>query len=106
MVPFFRSRPVVTAETHHILHWIPAVALFGGTALYLAGRATFLALSVRCVRPEQFLAPAAALLLLPVGRYLPGLAALGLLTAFLAVLLSYEALTRGRSDAPVDPAES
>ncbi|MEV4764637.1 low temperature requirement protein A [Micromonospora chokoriensis] len=93
-------------KTQHTLHWIPAVALFGGTALYLAGRATFLALSVRCVRPEQFLAPAVALLLLPVGRYLPGLAALGLLTAFLAVLLSYEAWTRGRAGTSVDPAES
>ncbi|MDG4778173.1 low temperature requirement protein A [Micromonospora sp. WMMD961] len=93
-------------KSQHTLHWIPAVALFGGTTLYLAGRATFLALSVRCVRPEQFLAPAVALLLLPVGRYLPGLAALSLLTAFLAVLLSYEAWTRGRSGASVDPAES
>ncbi|WP_410819455.1 low temperature requirement protein A [Micromonospora sp. 050-3] len=81
-------------KSHETLHWIPAIALFGGTALYLAGRATFLVLSVRCVRPEQFLAPGVALLLLPVGRYLPGLAALGLLTAFLVALLSYEAWTR------------
>ncbi|WP_030487793.1 low temperature requirement protein A [Micromonospora chokoriensis] len=81
-------------EPHGTLHWVPAIALFGGTALYLAGRATFLVLSIRRVQPEQFLAPAAALLLLPIGRHLPGLAALGLLTAFLVVLLSYEAWTR------------
>ncbi|MEU1590502.1 low temperature requirement protein A [Micromonospora sp. NPDC005710] len=81
-------------QSHEALHWIPAIALFGGTALYLAGRATFLVLSVRCVRPGQLVAPVVALLLLPVGRYLPGLAALSLLTVFLVVLLSYEAWTR------------
>ncbi|WP_433536204.1 low temperature requirement protein A [Micromonospora sp. CA-249363] len=84
----------VLAELGHgTLGWIPATALFGGTALYLGGRATFLALSIRCVRPEQFLAPGVTLLLLPVGRHLPALAALGLLTAFLAALLGYEAWT-------------
>ncbi|MGC4815456.1 low temperature requirement protein A [Micromonospora sp. DT228] len=81
-------------ESHGTSEWIAAIALFGGTALYLAGRATFLSLSVRRVRLEQFLAPVAALVLLPAGRYLPGLAALGLLAAFLAALLSYEAWTR------------
>lgn len=81
-------------EPHGISDWMPAIALFGGTALFLAGRATFLSLSVRCVRPEQFLAPGVALLLIPVGRYLPGLAALGLITGFLVALLSYEAWTR------------
>ncbi|MCG5463923.1 low temperature requirement protein A [Micromonospora sp. MED01] len=92
-------------ESHGISDWMPAVALFGGTALFLAGRAAFLSLSVRCVRPGEFVAPTAALLLLPVGRYLPGLAALGLLTAFLAALLSYETWTR-RSATNDQPATS
>ncbi|WP_328421769.1 low temperature requirement protein A [Micromonospora sp. NBC_00389] len=87
-------------QAHHTaelrLDWTPAVALFGGTALYLAGRATFLSLSVRSVTPGQLLAPGAALLLIPAGRFLPGLAALGLLTAFLVVLVSYEAVSRRR----------
>ncbi|MEU8180688.1 low temperature requirement protein A [Micromonospora sp. NPDC049047] len=74
--------------------WMPAIALFGGTALFLAGRATFLSLSVRCIRPGQFVAPTAALLVIPVGRQLPGLAALALLTTCLAALLSYETWTR------------
>ncbi|WP_406060704.1 low temperature requirement protein A [Micromonospora sp. NBC_00860] len=81
-------------ESHGISEWMPVVALFGGAALFLGGRAAFLSLSVRCVRPGQFVAPVVALLLLPVGRHLPGLAALGLLTAFLVVLLSCEARTR------------
>ncbi|GGO07688.1 low temperature requirement protein A [Micromonospora parathelypteridis] len=87
--------------------WMPAIALFGGTALFLAARATFLSLSVRCVRPGQFIAPVAALLLLPAGRYLHDLVALGLLTAFLVVLLSYEAWTRraATSGAPQTPPE-
>ncbi|WP_433551983.1 low temperature requirement protein A [Micromonospora zamorensis] len=93
-------------ETHESSKWMPTVALFGGTALFLAGRATFLSLSVRCVRPGQFVAPVAALLVLPVGRYLPGLAALGLLTAFLVALLSYEAWTRRGAGVPTDPAGS
>lgn len=80
------------------LDWTPAVALFGGTALYLAGRATFLGFSVRSVPPEQLIAPGAVLLLLPAGRFLPSLAALGLLTTFLVVLVSYEALGRRRRD--------
>ncbi|MEV4717473.1 low temperature requirement protein A [Micromonospora noduli] len=81
-------------EVHGISDWMPVVGLFGGTALFLAGRAAFLSLSVRCVRPGQLVAPVVALLLLPIGRYLPDLAALGLLTAFLAVVLSHEAWTR------------
>ncbi|MGQ5260582.1 low temperature requirement protein A [Micromonospora sp. ZYX-F-536] len=80
------------------LDWTPTVALFGGTALYLAGRAVFLSLSVRSVTPGQLVAPAAALLLLPAGRFLPGLVALGLLTAFLAILVGYEAVSRRRRD--------
>nr|WP_231929901.1 low temperature requirement protein A [Micromonospora inositola] len=78
------------------LDWTPAVALFGGTALYLAGRATFLSLSIRSVPPGQLLAPGAVLLLLPAGRFLPGLVALGLLTAFLVVLVSNEAVSKRR----------
>lgn len=81
-------------ESHGTSAWMPAIALFGGTALFLAGRATFLSLSVRSVRPRRFVSAVVALLLLPVGPYLPDLAALGLLTAFLAALLSYEAWTR------------
>ncbi|MBF9133481.1 low temperature requirement protein A [Plantactinospora sp. S1510] len=91
------------------LGWPSAAALFGGTALYLTGRAAFLGLSVRSVPPEQLLAPGVVLLLLPAGRFLPGLAALGLLATFLVVLVSYEALCRRRRDSggpAVDPATS
>ncbi|WP_233512674.1 low temperature requirement protein A [Micromonospora deserti] len=72
------------------LEWTSAVALFGGVALFLAGRAAFLSRSLRSVTPARFLAAAAALALLPAGRFLPGLVALGLLTAFLVILVGYE----------------
>ncbi|MEV4714538.1 low temperature requirement protein A [Micromonospora sp. NPDC049374] len=72
------------------LVWTSAAALFGGVALFLAGEALFRGLSVRSVTPAQLLTPAVALALLPAGRYLPGLVALGLLAAFLVMLVGYE----------------
>ncbi|MER7587786.1 low temperature requirement protein A [Micromonospora sp. NPDC127501] len=72
----------------------PAVAvLYGGTALYLVGRLLFLWLTVRGT-PGQLVAIGVVLLLLPVARILPALAALGLLTAFLTALVLYERLPR------------
>ncbi|MEH1168933.1 low temperature requirement protein A [Micromonospora sp. CPCC 205539] len=85
------------------LEWIPAIALFGGTALYLAGRATFLSLSVRFLSPGQLVAPAVVVLLLPVGRFLPSLAALGMLTAFLVGLVCYEEIVGRRQDSSGTP---
>ncbi|GIJ80732.1 Low temperature requirement protein LtrA [Micromonospora phaseoli] len=72
------------------LEWASAAGLFGGVALYLAGKAVFLGLSVRSVSLADLLAPAVALALLPAGRLLPGLVALGLLTAGLVVLVGYQ----------------
>ncbi|WP_203923619.1 low temperature requirement protein A [Rugosimonospora africana] len=83
------------------LSWASTVALFGGAAVYLAGRVAFLRITVRTVTLEMLLAPCAALLLLPAGRFLPGLAALGLLASFLLALTVFETLSRagaGRSD--------
>ncbi|MET8123433.1 hypothetical protein [Micromonospora sp. NPDC005189] len=77
-----RARPVANLETHR----------------------TTLSLSVRCVRPGQLVGPVAALLLIPVGRHLPGMAALALLTAYLIALLSYEAWTRRGSGVPSERA--
>ncbi|MBQ1051193.1 low temperature requirement protein A [Micromonospora sp. C51] len=88
IAPLARHRPWHAAEAG--LAWISAVALFGGVALYLAGEVLFRGLSVRSVSPAQLLAPVVALALLPAGRYLPGLAALGLLATFLVVLVGYE----------------
>jgi hypothetical protein len=54
----------------------------------------FLRLSVRSAPPSQYIAAGSALVLLPIARILPALAALGLLTAFLVALLVYERFSR------------
>jgi low temperature requirement protein LtrA len=80
------------------LGWAATTALFGGVAAYLVGRAAFLRLTVGSVPGAQVVATVVALALLPAGRVLPALAALGLLAAFLVVLCGYERL---RPDRPV-----
>jgi low temperature requirement protein LtrA len=77
------------------LEWTSTVALYSGVILYLTGRALFLRLSVGSAPPAQLIAVGVALLLLPVGRILPALASLGLITTFLIALVCYERLSRG-----------
>jgi low temperature requirement protein LtrA len=77
------------------LDWTSTVALYGGVILYLAGRALFLRLSVGSAPRAQFVEVGVALLLLPVGRILPALTSLGLITAFLVALVCYEQWSRG-----------
>lgn len=72
------------------LDWSMTVALFGGPAIYLIGRALFLRLTVRHTPPAQLIAVGAILLLLPLTRTLPALGALAVLTAALVVLVCYE----------------
>ena len=75
------------------------VALYGGVLLYLIGRATFVRFTVGSTPRGQLVAAGVALLLLPAARFLPALAALGLLTAFLVTLVVYEWLS-GREQDP------
>jgi low temperature requirement protein LtrA len=87
-------------ESQHLagepLSWTSTTALYGGVILYLTGRLLFLRLAVRSAPPVQLVAAGVALLLLLLAaRALPALAALGLLTAFLAALACYERLTQG-----------
>ena len=88
---------VVTHLAHHPQHtlgtqldWTMTIALFGGTALYLIGRGLFLRLTVRHTPPARLIAVGAILVLLPIGRILPALGALAVLTAALVVLVCYE----------------
>ncbi|GAA5193876.1 low temperature requirement protein A [Rugosimonospora acidiphila] len=81
------------------LPWTSTTALYGGVVLYLAGRALFLRFTVRSVPPAQLVAIAVLLALVPAARYLPALAALGLLTAFLLVLVGTEWSRRSRATA-------
>ncbi len=76
------------------MDWASTIALYGGVATYLTGRVMFLRFAVRYTSPAQIVAVGAVLLLLPVARVLPALAALGLLTAFLVALVCYERLSQ------------
>jgi low temperature requirement protein LtrA len=94
------DRPPHAAGTP--LDWNSAVALYGGAVLYLIGRVTFLRFTVGSTPLGHLVAPGVALLLLPAARILPPLAALGLLTAFLAVLVLYEWLGGREQDPTAD----
>jgi low temperature requirement protein LtrA len=83
------------------LDWPSTVALYGGVALFLGGRAAFLAVTVRSVPLPQVAAAWVALALLPAGRFLPALAALGVLVAFLVAQICWERLRQGESIAGI-----
>lgn len=84
------------------LDWTSTLALYGGTVLYHTGRAMFLRFTVGSTPPAQLVALAVPLLLLPAARILPALAALGLLTAYLAAIVCYEWLGGGEQDPTAD----
>ncbi|WP_406456717.1 low temperature requirement protein A [Streptomyces sp. NBC_01622] len=94
------AREVLTAITDSSasnlgapLTWPASTALCAGTAVYLAGRAAFTRLTVRQVPPAQLAAAAALLILLPVARYLPALAALAVVSVTLIALTAFEGRT-------------
>jgi low temperature requirement protein LtrA len=76
------------------LGWTSSTALYCGAAVYLIGRLLFLRFTVGSTSPAQLVAIGAIVVLLPAGRVLPALAALGLLGAILIVLACYERLSR------------
>ncbi|MFR9780222.1 low temperature requirement protein A [Micromonospora sp. MS34] len=78
------------------LTWSAAVALYGGAALYLAGRLLFLRFTGQPVRPGQVALAVLAVLLLPLGRALPPAVALGVLAALLVAGVLADRLVRVR----------
>ncbi|MEU5786020.1 low temperature requirement protein A [Micromonospora lupini] len=97
----------LTEEAMHTarLSWPSATALYGGATLYLLGRLVFRRLTLRAVHPGQGVAALLPLLLLSVGRSLPALAELALLTLLLIAVTWYERRIDRRGD-PVEPARS
>ncbi|MFI6238168.1 low temperature requirement protein A [Micromonospora sp. NPDC050784] len=96
----------LTEESTHPgrLGWEAATALYGGTALYLLSRLAFRRLTLRAVYPTQVAAALLPLPLLPIGRSLPPLAALTLLTAFLIGVTWFERRMDRRDERP-EPAQ-
>lgn len=74
------------------LHLVPAVALLGGSALYLAAHIAFRLRTVHSLNVARLVCALACLALIAAAVYMPALATLGILAALLAALIAYEAL--------------
>jgi low temperature requirement protein LtrA len=79
-------------DVDHHLGTVEATALLGGAALYLLGHIAFRLRNVRTLNRQRLVAAAVIVALIPAATHLPALAALGLLTAILVVLIAYEAI--------------
>jgi low temperature requirement protein LtrA len=74
------------------LKLVPAVALLGGTSLYLLAHVAFRLRNVHTLNRQRLVCAALLVALLPAALELPSLAALGMLAAVLTVLIAYEAI--------------
>ncbi len=72
------------------LDLVPAVALLGGTALYLFAHVAFRLRNVHRFSTQRVLAGLLLLALIPAAVELPALATLAIVAALLAVLIAYE----------------
>lgn len=72
------------------LKMIPAVALFGGLAIYLIAHVAFRLRNMGSLNVQRLVAAAVLLALLPVGLIVPALLSLALATVVLVALVTYE----------------
>jgi len=75
------------------LKLVPAVALFGGTAMYLLAHVAFRLRNVHTLNRPRLGCAVLLVVLVPVGVELPALASLALLAAILVALIAYETLS-------------
>ena len=80
------------AAPEDLLKDVPAVALCGGVALYLAGHIAFRYRNVRTFNSHRAIATLACLALIPLALEVDALIALGAVTAVLVTLVAYEAI--------------
>ncbi len=71
---------------------VPAVALCGGTALYLLGHVAFLFRTTRYVFRRRTIGAAVLLALIPAAVVIPALSVLALVTAACSLIVAYEAI--------------
>jgi low temperature requirement protein LtrA len=71
---------------------VPAVAMLGGTAVYLTAHVAFRLRNIGTVNKQRLVTAAVLLALLPAAVRLPALATLAVLAAILATLITYEAV--------------
>ena len=98
----------VLAAPEEALKDVPAIALCGGVALYLAGHIAFRYRNVRTFNAHRTVAALACLALIPVALELDAVIALAGITAVLVILISYETIRFRESRARVrsDPSMS
>jgi low temperature requirement protein LtrA len=80
----------VLAHTDEHLHWVPAVGLCGGLALYLLGLVAFRYRQKGDWNRYKPICAAALLVLIPIATAIPALATLAIATALLALLVARE----------------
>jgi low temperature requirement protein LtrA len=73
---------------------VTAVALCGGTALYLLAQVAFLRRAVGRIFRRRTAGALVLLALIPVARVIPGLAALALVGTVCSLIVAYEAIGR------------
>lgn len=87
----------MVADTSHYaigdpLSVVPLVALYGGIAVHLLGHVAFRRRNTGTWNPHRTVTAFGILLLVPVAGRLPALGALGMVTAVVSLLVSYEVL--------------
>jgi low temperature requirement protein LtrA len=74
------------------LKLVPAVALFGGAAIYLLAHVAFRLRNVHTLNRQRLAAAVLLCALIPLGEEIPSLASLAILVGVLAALIAYEAI--------------
>jgi low temperature requirement protein LtrA len=80
------------AHVNEPLEAVPAVALCGGVALYLAGHIAFRLRNVGTFNPHRTVAALVCLALIPLALEVDALGALAAISATLSILIAYEAI--------------
>jgi low temperature requirement protein LtrA len=80
------------AHVEDPLALVPAVAMLGGTAVYLTAHVAFRLRNIGTLNKQRLVATAVLLALLPAAVRIPAVATLAVLAAVLAVLITYEAV--------------
>jgi low temperature requirement protein LtrA len=80
------------ADVGEPLELVPAVALFGGSAVYLLAHVAFRLRNVHTFNPHRSIAAIVLVALIPLAVELPALAALAVLAGVMTALIAYEAI--------------
>ena len=88
-------------DVHEPLKTIPAVALFGGVAVYYAGHVGFRLRNVHTLNRQRLVALVVCLALIPVGKEVDAIVALGLAALVTSSVIAYEAVRYAEARARV-----